>query len=75
MKLVQELLEIDVYGINTKMRYPSMSELQNFSRKVKDDEGAVKEFFKFLGMTEEAFDKLTARDVTKITEALAGKSN
>ncbi len=75
MKLVTELLEIDVYGINTKMRYPTMSELSNFGKKVQEATGdeTVKEFFMFLGMTEEAFNKLTARDISKVTEALAGK--
>ena len=75
MKLVTELLEIDVYGINTKMRYPTMSELSNFGKKVQEATGdeTVKEFLMFLGMTEEAFNKLTARDISKVTEALAGK--
>ncbi len=79
MKLVKSFLEIEIYGVQTKLRLPTYKEFQEYREKLKalnengDAAEVMKDFLASLGLAKELFDQLEIDHISQIMEALTSK--
>ena len=75
MKLVKEVLSLELYGTKCELRFPTLREIENMEKEnVKGEElNAMRSFLIGLGLPESIYDELQANHVTQIMEKLAGK--